>query len=307
MADDLPFGAEPIAPAHTGRLKRAFSRALKRTWCYYTPFLCCYSLPPRREVFVAEQGDVLWLLVRRSTPQGSRIDLLVPPLPMSSDLLDATLNDLQTVNGDRAVRILWMDEEDATRLPADRSTLRLKDVEYLYDPARVAAAPGRPYRDLRKRLRRFGRQVCARFREMALGDIAACEDLLRHWRRRQGRKHRFLLDWGYTRAALARYGEFSRQDLQGWCVEVEGRVAAFAMGGWLQEDLASFFIAKADPDVWGLSEYLRWEVCRSLPGYGLVNDAGDLDLPGLRQHKRKFRPVERLPVYTAEVRLEMEL
>lgn len=304
MADDLLFGSEPLTPAHTDRLRRAFSDASKRAWCYYAPFLCCYSLPPGREVFLVERGGALWLPVRRTTSEGPQIDLLVPPLPFPGDAFDSILDDLMAVNGDRPFRILWVDEEDARRLPADRFTLRLKDAEYLYDPARVVAAPGRPYRDLRKRLRRFQRRVCAHFREMEEGDIPACEDLLRHWRRRQGRRRAFLLDWGYTRAALARYGEFSREDLQGWCVRVEGRVAAFAMGGRMQDGLASFFIAKTDPEVRGLSEYLRWEVCRSLSDYRLVNDAGDLNLAGLRQHKRKFRPVGRLPVYAAEVRPE---
>ena len=300
MPGDFPFPAEPIAPMHAARLRKAFSAASKRAWCYYPPFLCCYSLPPGREVFVVKRGNAICLLVRRGGPDGSQTDLLVPPLPFSNALLDSVLSDLKAVNGSRSARILWVDEEDAHRLPAGRFEVRPKDTDYLYDPARIAAASGRPYRDLRKRLNRFGRSVRAHFRELHSGDIPACLDLLKHWRRRQGRKRSFLLDWGYTRAALERYGAWQREDLQGWCVEIDGRVAAFAMGGRMQADLANFFVAKTDPDIRGLSEYLRWEVYRSLSDYQFVNDAGDLGLPGLRQHKRKFRPVERLPVYTAE-------
>ena len=302
MAGEFPFPAEPIAPAHARDLSGAFSAASKRAWCYYPPFLCCYSLPPGREVFVAERRGAVLLLVRRNTPDGPRADLLVPPLPLSVDVLESVLEDLRALNVSRPARILWADEEDVSRLPTDRFSHRLKDSEYLYDPSRIAEARGRPYRDLRKRLNRFRRCVPSRFHEMGAGDIAGCQDLLRHWRRRQGRKHGFLLDWGYTRAALDRYGEWGREDLQGWCVEVEGRVAAFAMGGRMQDDLANFFVAKTDPDVPGLSEYLRWEVYRSLSHYPLVNDAGDLGLPGLRRHKQKFRPVGRLSVYTADVR-----
>ena len=261
MPGEFPFEAEPIAPEHTGRLRWAFSRAAKQAWCYYVPFLCCYSLPPGREVFVVERDRTVCLLVRRQTPNGPQTDLVIPPIPFSEGGLDALLKDLEGVN-DRPVRILWVDEEDARRLGSARFTFRLKDREYLYDPARVAAASGRPYRDLRKRLRRFERRIPARFREMATGDIPACQALLRHWRRRQGRKHPFLLDWGYTKAALDRYGAWMREDLQGWCVEAEGRVVAFAMGGRMQGGLAHFFIAKTDPDIWGLSEYLRWQVCR---------------------------------------------
>ena len=300
MDADLLLEARPVDPAHTGRLGRAFSKASKRLWCYYPPFIGCYSLPPGRVVLVAEHGGSLWLLVRRRTPDGDRVDLLVPPLPVPESGFGSALDALKAANGGRHPRILWVDEADAVRLPRDRFRLERKDSDYLYDPRCVAAATGPPYRDLRKRLRRFERLHIPAFREMTPDDAPACEQLLRHWRRRQGRKHGFLLDWGYTRAALERYGEWPREDLQGWCVELDGRLAAFGMGGRMQEGVANFFVAKADPDVWGLSEYLRWEVYRCLSQFRLVNDAGDLGLPGLRQHKMKFRPVELLPVYVAE-------
>ena len=300
MGADLLIGAEPIGSIHADRLGRVFSEASKRLWCYYAPFVGCYSLPPGREVLVGERDGSLWLLVRRRTPAGDQVDLLVPPLPIPESGFSSSLDALQETNGGRHPRILWVDEEDAARLPQDRFRLDRKDRDYLYDPRAVASATGRPYRDLRKRLSRFERLHVSEFREMTPADAPACEHLLRHWRRRQGRKHGFLLDWGYTRAALDRYGEWPLEDLQGWCVELDGRLAAFGMGGRMQEGVANFFVAKADPDVWGLSEYLRWEVYRCLSQFRLVNDAGDLGLPGLRQHKMKFRPVELLPVYVAE-------
>lgn len=299
MVNQFPFEIEPIAIKHTGCLRKAFSKAKKRAWCYYVPFLCCYNLPPRREVFILERDQIIFLLVRRQTPKGYQTDLLIPPVPFSLPEFDCLLEDLKNVNENRLVRILWVDEEDVRMIGETQFTFRLKDREYLYDPTLVAAASGRPFRDLRKRLRRFGKYTAC-FREMELGDIQGCQALLRHWRRRQGRKHSFLLDWGYTKAALDCYGLWKQEDLQGWCVEANERVIAFAMGGRMQDGLAHFFIAKADPDIRGLSEYLRWEVCRSLSGYRFVNDAGDLGLSGLQQHKRKFRPVARLPVYTAQ-------
>lgn len=307
MPGEFPFAAEPVAPAHAGALRKAFAAAGKRAWCYYLPFLYCYSLPPGRVVFFAEEAGAHLLLVRRNTPDGPQADLLIPPVPFSADVLDAVLAGLLRANAGRPARVLWVDEDDAHRLPEDRFSVRLKDTEYVYDPARVAAAEGRAYRDLRKRLSRFCRETRARFRTMETADVAACHQLLRHWRRRQGRKHGFLLDWGYTRAALDRYGQWGYEDLQGWCVEVSGRIAAFGMGGQMQPDMANFFVAKSDPDIRGLSEYLRWNVYQNLRDYRFVNDAGDLGLPGLRQHKEKFRPVARIPVYTVEQRAEEAL
>lgn len=302
MAGELPCGAEPITPAHAPRLEDAFSAAGKRLWCYYAPFLCCYSLPPRRQVLLADGEHGLRLLVLHSTPKGRHVDLLVPPVPFSQDGLDATLRELRAVNGERPMRILWADQEDAGRLDIGSFAVRPKDADYLYDPARIVAASGREYRDLRKRLNRFRREAYAQFRCMGPEDLPACQELLKHWRHRQGRKQPFLLDWGYTRAALERYEVWSGEILKGWVVLIQGRVRAFAFGGRMQEGLANFFVAKTDPDVFGLSEFLRWNVYAALSGYALVNDAGDLGIPGLRQHKLKFRPVERLAAYTAVAR-----
>ncbi len=297
---NLPFEAEPIHPRHTRRLQGVFESARKSAWCYYAPFLCCFSLAPAREVFLAEHDGALWLPVRRVDRSGRAwFDLVVPPMPLSAEPLADVLNRFRDINGGRYPRILWVDEADRRCLPPDGLEVRIRSREYLYDPSKVAAATGRPYRDLRKKLRRFRRGADPLFRKLTPADITACRALLRHWRKRQGRKRDFLLDWGYTRSALSMYGHWTSEELQGWCVELEGRVAAFAIAGRMHARLANFFIAKTDPDVRGLSEYLRMEVYRALADFDLVNDAGDLGLQGLRQHKRKFRPVELIPVYSA--------
>ena len=300
MGAEWPLDAEPITPVHTHPLRMAFDRAQKHMWCYYVPFLCCFSLPPGRVVLVSRRTDALCLLVQR----GSHVDLLVPPLPLSERVLNEVVCAARTINGNRPTRILWADETDARQLSSAGFSIQAKDTEYLYDPRQVAAASGAPYRDLRKRLKRFRKNRDARFRALRAEDLPACSALLKHWRRRQGRKHPFLLDWGYTRAALDRYGTWPDAALQGWCIERRGQIAGFALVGPMQDGLANFFVAKTDPDVFGLSEFLRWNVYSQLTDYRLVNDAGDLGLPGLKQYKQKFRPSARLPVYSAEVRLE---
>ncbi|OGG43817.1 MAG: hypothetical protein A3F84_20190 [Candidatus Handelsmanbacteria bacterium RIFCSPLOWO2_12_FULL_64_10] len=310
------------------RFKSSFLAHRKRAWCYYVPFLLSYSLPPDRPLLWDLREGGLCLFIRRRArdregnsgaerdgqerlagrtswerlEEGERTDLMIPPLPCSEGALASCLDLAQRQNPDRRLRVLWADAEDAERLRAAGFEVAFKEEEYIYDPSAIAHAEGHAFRDLRKRVRRFERAYPCVFRRMTPSDRDGCESLLRLWRRTQGRKRSFLLDWGYTRAALRLVGEVSEEDLSGWVVEAGGEVRAFALAGEMSEELANFFVAKSDPAVRGLSEFLRWRVCGEMRRFHRVNDAGDLDLPGLRQHKLKFRPVERLPVYSAQKR-----
>lgn len=294
--DDLPGDFRDIAASDTDELFTLFDAAGKRAWCYYAPFLNCYHTPPGRRVMIgtfASSTCVLAITARRKTI----INLVVPPIPFDPEATQRLSADIRDRTGTEP-RVLWCDEADARIGEGIGYSAEQKELEYFYDPARVAAMEGPGYKELRKRVHRAERRYQPTFREMTKDDVPACHDLLKRWRRLQGRKHDFLLDWGYTRAALDRFGDWSVQDLAGWCVMVDDRVAAFGMAGRMAADQACFFIAKSDPALPDLAEYLRVGVYGALDAYRLVNDAGDLDLPGLRQHKRRFRPVDQRPVFT---------
>ncbi len=286
----------PIDPTHGEYLREVFLRANKRAWCYFSPFLCAFSLAPNRIVCLDEFAGSTCLFVQR--PNG--IDLLLPPLPCDADALERVLDTLADHQKGRVPRILWMDACDAQHVNTERFELREKDAEYIYDPSQIALTKGRGFRDVRKRVRRFERAHRFHFRPLNSSDMPHCIALLKYWRRRQGRRYPFLLDWGYTLAALGQFHCWSEDMLRGWCVEIAGRIEAFALAGDIQPDLAHFFVAKANPDVPDLSYFLRWQIYGELSAYRRVNDAGDLGLSGLRQFKQKFRPVDRWRVFFAE-------
>ena len=157
---------------------------------------------------------------------------------------------------------------------------------------------GSEFRDMRKRVRKAEKNF-PDFMDLSVDDIFECQELLRKWRSLQGRKNSFLLDWGYTRAALNNFHRFSAENLYGWCVKVQGNVEAFALAGPMNKNTANFFVAKTNPEFIGLSEYLRWKVLGELRAFSYVNDAGDLGILGLRQHKMKMRPTALQKTFTA--------
>jgi len=293
---DVPEGFREIVPGDTSWLFNTFDAAGKRAWCYYGPFLTCYHLPPGRSVFVGTFESTTCLLTKTERKQVV-YNFIVPPVPFDVDVTRRLIGEIEDRTGVYP-RVQWCDAEDAERASDIGMVAQEKEKEYFYDPAKISALEGSRYKELRKRIRRLDRDHSPVFRELGEADIAGCHQLLNHWRKVQGRKHSFLLDWGYTRAALDRFSDWGVQDLGGWCLEVRGQLAAFALAGRMASDQACFFVAKADPDFSGISDFLRYRVYQALSGFRLVNDAGDLDLPGLRQHKRRFRPVELRPVYT---------
>ena len=205
------------------------------------------------------------------------------------------------VVGQEDVRIIWVDEEEISRLQLEfdeNLAWDEKGVEYIYEPKKVWTMEGSEFRDMRKRVRKAEKNF-PDFVDLSVDDIFECQELLRKWRSLQGRRNSFLLDWGYTRAALNNFHRFSAENLYGWCVKVQGNVEAFALAGPMNKNTANFFVAKTNPEFIGLSEYLRWKVLGELRAFSYVNDAGDLGILGLRQHKMKMRPTALQKTFTA--------
>ena len=69
----------------------------------------------------------------------------------------------------------------------------------------------------------------------------------------------------------------------------------------ISKNVANFFVIKTDIDVPGLSLYLRWRVLKELRSFLVVNDASDLGIKGLKQHKMKLRPCEFNTTYTLAI------
>ena len=259
------------------------------------PFIVSYNLPPRRRLEFIEENSTLFVYQVSGSGTGDskcRVDLFAPPCALSEAALDRVIHVAKS-NFQTDIRILWVDEYDLRRLellygPEMESTLR--DEEYIYSPHLVFELKGSKFKDLRKKINRLER-LNPVFREFETDDIPAALRLLKDWRRKQGRKRDFLLDWGYTRSALDKQFYMKKSDIRSWCVEIEGKLEGFAMAGPIAEDVACFFILKTNVDIDGLSEYLRWKVCGEFREFKYLNDAGDLNLPGLRQHKMKMRPV----------------
>ena len=305
---DLLSSSELLIPELNTRIKDKVEFGNKKSWVYFAPFLIAYNLYPKRSLYLLEDHSASIIFQHLKNDVRERIDLIIPPLYLNDQSLNWLDNFTDFVSNELdqdSLRIMWVDEDDKNCLSnyfGDRLVIEKKDHEYLYNIKSVVSMCGPDFKDLRKAVNKI-LKLNPKFRKMEDKDINNAIDLLKYWRKSQGRKNDFLLDWGYTKKALMIFSEFSEKDLYSWCIEIDNKMVGFAMAGPMTKDIANFFIIKTDTSISGLSLYLRWKVLKELTEFSLINDASDLGIYGLRQHKMKLRPVEFNTTYTISIKI----
>ena len=296
-----------LVPELITSIKSGIQNINKESWVYFIPFLLSYNLHPKRSLYYADIFDMTIIFQHLKSNSHERIDFVIPPFRLNSQSLKSLDIIIQLVKDQLdqdSIRILWVDKADKNCLSeyfGNRLAIEKEEHEYLYDVKSVINMDGPDFKDLRKSVNKVEKQF-PEFKKMEYEDLDEAMELLKNWRKVQGRKNDFLLDWGYTKKALMIFKEFSNEDLYAWCIKIDNKMVGFAMAGPITKDVVNFFIIKTDIDISGLSLYLRWRVLRELKEFSVVNDASDLGIPGLKQHKMKLRPFDYNTVFTVSIK-----
>lgn len=167
------------------------------------------------------------------------------------------------------------------------------DQNYINSTEKVFDLRGNKLKKLRNNVRNFGRLLESR--PLRLSDIPRAVELCE--------KYHFISsefdDIGYNTKILSNLDGFNLIHRGYW---EDGEMVAFNVGAPLSHDTASFLISKSRHDIKYLVDYVRhdFHVDCFARGFAFVNDGSDLDSEGLAQLKRKFAPVNILPVYSLE-------
>lgn len=178
----------------------------------------------------------------------------------------------------------------ATGLPlhcvADRDTF-----DYLYLRAELASLPGHRFHKKKNRVNYFVRRHAYEVALLGPGHHAGCLGLLETWERvRAATTEHPRSDVAPCAEAIALREPLG---LEGVVVSVGGRVVAFAVGERLNRETAVCHFEKADPFLEGAGQLVNMEFCRMLfTDCTFVNREQDLGLPGLREAKLSYHPVE---------------
>ncbi|MDJ0763188.1 MAG: phosphatidylglycerol lysyltransferase domain-containing protein [Myxococcota bacterium] len=123
----------------------------------------------------------------------------------------------------------------------------------------------------------------------------ACIDFVKRFYEQQGRSH----DSDDRRAAISTLTEFVGLDLTGIAVYVDKEICGIGTCARLTPKMGVLHLEMAFHDIKGLYQFLDRECARQLflGRFEYINKESDMGLVGLRQAKRSYYPIARIPCY----------
>ncbi|MBN2206036.1 MAG: DUF2156 domain-containing protein [Candidatus Aminicenantes bacterium] len=168
--------------------------------------------------------------------------------------------------------------------------------DYVYKRSDLADLKGKKYDGKRNRIRKFEGEHAYRPVGIGPGYLVKCRCLLDEWLEAKE-------DDGWNLEAQQRVVteallHFRELGLKGIGIEVEGRLAAFAIGSLLNPETALCMIEVVNPAFDGLAQLVNREFARNAwPGVSFINREQDMGIEGLRRAKRSYYPDHLVPKY----------
>jgi len=217
----------------------------------------------------------------------------MPPLngdiPRALDVLFAHGQGLYAADDKFVSRYLT---EKALEVMEDRNSF-----DYLYLREELAALPGNRLHKKKNRINYFAKHHEFRTELLEKRHLDGCRELLEAWRSVAGVEGSVSLELeaDATGEALTLVEEL---ELSGVVVMVADRVAAFAIGEYLNPETSVCHFEKADPFMEGLSQLINREFAANLfSDCRFINREQDLGDAGLRSAKLSYHPVELIKKY----------
>jgi len=169
--------------------------------------------------------------------------------------------------------------------------------DYLYLREELASLPGNRLHKKKNRINYFAKHHESRTELLEKRHLDGCRELLEEWRSAAGAGGNVSLELeaDATGEALTLVEEL---ELSGVVIMVADRVAAFALGEYLNPETSVCHFEKADPFMEGLSQLINREFAAKLFRDGrFINREQDLGDAGLRSAKLSYHPVELIKKY----------
>ena len=281
------------------RYKEKLQKSETLAWCYYFPFLFFFAKSKDKELLIEEIDEsIVIYFLRNSNAKKPILELFCPPFPMNEEVLQKAQEKIYKYRGKNISNILWVDEKDK-ELVSKYFNIISREEEYIFSYANTQSLIGSKFKNLRYNLKSFNANKNIELRDYSIDDYFSCLPLLKEWNTKQRDKYESIDDFEYTKNCLRLSHKFAKKDLFGKVVLVDNIIKAFAFAGEMYENIGNLFIVKTDPNIKGISYYIKLEILKSLQHCTYVNDSSDLGYKGLGHAKRSFDPVFMHKIYKA--------
>ncbi|RMH31158.1 MAG: DUF2156 domain-containing protein [Nitrospirae bacterium] len=187
--------------------------------------------------------------------------------------------------------------------------LTLKDPDYCYRTADLAALRGQAFKSQRAACNRLSRTHRVHYVPYRRDDREACLAVLDRWIL-QKRQSLASSNPDMNAGAVDMLGDAARAHrvaleyddalgLVGRVVRVDGVIAGYTFGFERSSDVFCVLLEVADRTITGLAQFLFRELCREMQRYPLLNTMDDAGLSRLAASKRLYRPCRLVPAYVA--------
>ncbi|MFA6568913.1 MAG: phosphatidylglycerol lysyltransferase domain-containing protein [Victivallales bacterium] len=177
-----------------------------------------------------------------------------------------------------------------------------KFADYIYSTEKLYLLRGAKLAKKKNLLSQFARgnpgYTCTPLREADLGE---CLELTEKWRLSTTSEPVTLAqEEEAIREAFANYKDLG---IEGTCIFVEGKIAAFSVFTFQSSDAAVVHFEKYDKDLKGSAQAINWETAKSLLGRcKYINREQDIGLPGLKKAKLSYDPDKIMYNYTLSLK-----
>ena len=164
--------------------------------------------------------------------------------------------------------------------------------DYVYSRDDLIDLKGRKYDGKRNKIRRFLKSYIPLYEKLTEDNAADCLRLLGRWKKAKAAS--LCLDAPIKETLV----NFSKLNVKGAIVKVNGAVEAFTIGERLNDDTAVIYIEVANPQIDGLSQYINQQFClREWGQFKHINREEDLGDTGLRRAKLSYHPIKLMNKY----------
>jgi len=161
--------------------------------------------------------------------------------------------------------------------------------DYVYATSDLIELKGKKFDGKRNRINKFERCYAYKYFCLTPDHLQDCRRLFEEWL--IGKDQANCTIQAQKDAIGEGLTHFEALRLAGGAIEVEGKIAAFSIGGRLSAETAVIHIEIVNPKYEGLAQLMNREFVRNeLAAYALINREQDLGLPGLRRAKLSYHP-----------------